>query len=344
MEHLAYLTDHYAAGIERINGLGAPLNFVFITDMHNRLNHWGNSLPGAADPMHFELAANAVRSIQYILDRCPGVQFVVSGGDIGNDYEPDVEKKRASYREVMDALYALSVPVHCVIGNHDDGLHTALARGWDTRLYGVGPQELHDLCMRNNPTRENYYFFDVGENWRFVLMNTSDIPYYKDENGQYPLYRQEISDRQARWLEQEALATGRRIILISHAPLHNAGIYGTENARAPYSRPYMKPYDDVLNAPRAYYAVTQCPNVAAMIAGHVHFDNLIYQDDIAMITTQSALMQTWTPACPERAPRTVTETAFDVFSVRDDVMYITRFGAGCDREAHLVRGARGAAQ
>ena len=50
-----------------------------------------------------------------------------------------------------------------------------------------------------------------------------------------------------------------------------------------------------------------------------------------------AFPQEWAPSCPKREHGTVTETAFDVFSVKDDLMVITRFGAGCDRAATFLR-------
>ena len=112
---IRYLTDHYDEKIDAINALGAPLNFVFITDMHNGLGR--ARIPGGGD-REYGLAADHIRSIQYILDRCPGISCVVNGGDIGNDYWPDAAGIRSTYRETMDALYALSVPVHCCIGNH----------------------------------------------------------------------------------------------------------------------------------------------------------------------------------------------------------------------------------
>ena len=59
------------------------------------------------------MAADHIRSIQYILDRCPGISYVISGGDIGNDYDKKREGILLAAGEVMDALYALSVPVHC---------------------------------------------------------------------------------------------------------------------------------------------------------------------------------------------------------------------------------------
>lgn len=333
MDHLRYLTSHYDEKIHRIREIDAPLNFVFITDQHNRLNH-GVTIREKLINQPYELAANHIASIQYVLDRCPGISFVVSGGDIGNDYDHDPAAIRASHQEVMDALYSLSVPVHCVVGNHDDAIGVASDRGVHNVPFAILPDEMHRLCMKNNPTPENYYYFDAPQQpFRFVFLNSSDRPYHLDENGEYPFnWRLEISNRQAEWVEQEALATDRKIIVFSHAPLHNDGIFGTGGGPD-----FVKPYDDTLNAPRVYYALKTCKNVVALIHGHVHYDNLLYRDDMVTVTTLCSLVQEWAPGCPKREYGSVTETAFDVFSIKDNVMHITRFGAGCDRVAVLMR-------
>ena len=99
----------------------------------------------------------------------------------------------------------------------------------------------------------------------------------------------------------------------------------------------IKPYDDLLGGPRVYHAIKQCPNVVAMIAGHVHYDNLLYDDGIVSVTSLSSLAQEWSPLCPKREFGTITETAFDVFSFKDNHIYITRFGAGEDRMATMLR-------
>ncbi|MBQ3862323.1 MAG: metallophosphoesterase [Clostridia bacterium] len=125
MNDIRYLTDCYDEKIEAINRLDAPLNFVFITDMHNGLGR--KKLPGS--DREYALASDHIRSIQYILDRCPGICCVVNGGDIGNDYWPDGAGIRSTYRETMDAFYALSVPVHCCIGNHDDAAGMSVPPG-----------------------------------------------------------------------------------------------------------------------------------------------------------------------------------------------------------------------
>ena len=331
MNDLTYLTSHYDEKIRRIKETGAPLNFIFITDMHNRLTEY--AVKGA--PGKFELAANAIHSIQYILDRCPEISFVVSGGDIGNDYDPDPAKMRASHQEVMDALYGLSVPVHCVIGNHDDGIGNSLDRGnRNIREVGIFPEEMHALCMKYSPTKENYYYIDDPKlPYRFVFLNTSDKAYFADLEEKEPFgWRLEASNRQAEWLEGDALKTDREIFIFSHSPIHNAGIFGSEGM--PLG---IKPYDDLFNGPRIYYAIKHCPQVRAMIAGHVHYDNLLYDDRILSITSLCSFVQEWAPGCPKREFGTITETAFDVFSVAEEKLVITRFGAGEDRVGTFLR-------
>ena len=327
---ISYLTDFYDEKIRRIKEIGAPLNFVFITDQHNRMNSFVNEYSGIEDnDSTRELAADHIRSIQYILDRCPGIQFVISGGDVGNDYYPEPERYRDSVREVYDALYKLSVPVHNVIGNHDDGLGNAADHGWDFKTHSIYPDEMHAICMKNNPTDANYYYIDVEPGYRMVFMNSVDVPYYDDGGNWRYQWSLAISNVQAKWFHDEALNTDRRILLFSHAPLHNAGIIGEGMPLG------NKPYDDTLNAPRILYDIACRPNVIANICGHVHFDNIVYTNSFITITTLCSLVQEWAPGCPRREYGTITETAFDVFSVTDDMIYMTRFGAGRDREAMI---------
>ena len=61
---ISYLTDFYDEKIRRIKEIGAPLNFVFITDQHNRMNSFVNEYSGIEDnDSTRELAADHIRSI-----------------------------------------------------------------------------------------------------------------------------------------------------------------------------------------------------------------------------------------------------------------------------------------
>ncbi len=317
---LCWLTESYDAKIQRILALDAPLNFIFVTDAHNRIHDQG-------DPVA------AVRSMQYILDRCPAIRFVVNGGDNGNDYSPDPAELRASQADYMNALYALSVPVYSVVGNHDDGIGNMVDHGWDTRN-AILPAEMHALCMRYAPGAENYYFVDdEAAGYRYVFLNTSDIPYLTDAAGQYPLgWRIEVSNKQLVWLDNVALNTDKKVLLFSHVPVYNRAIFGSENPPKG-----IKPYDDLLNGPRLRHIIDSHDNIAAAFAGHVHFDNLVFDKGFVSVTTLCAMNQEWAAGCPKREKGTPTETAFDVVSIRDNVLYLTRFGAGADRCAMLLR-------
>lgn len=323
MRDIRYLTDHYDEKIRIINEFDAPLNFVFITDEHNRLR-----CPYSHDQWdtctgNFELAANHIHSIQYILDRCPGISCVVNGGDIGKDTK-NPEDLRASFRETMDALYGLSVPVHCCFGNHDDA---------------VFPEEMHGFCMKYNPTEKHYYYTDFpAQGYRFIFLNSCDRPFRMGTDGMpindYPMdYPLQISHAQAEWLEKEALATDNRILVFSHAPISNVGIFGSVGKGGGY----VRSHDDTFNSSRVWTALKSCPNVSMLVHGHVHYDNLLYRDRMVVVTSLCSFVDTWAPSCPPREFGTLSETAFDVFSIKGDLVKITRFGAGCDRMATLLR-------
>ena len=320
MRDVSYLTNSYDEKISRIKAIGAPLNFIFITDQHNEFRH---------------STVEAVESMRYILERCPEISCVISGGDIGNDYDPLPEGFRKSVRDMMDSLYSLPVPVHCCVGNHDDYIGNCIDHGWDTRN-AILPDEMHKLCMKYNPTERNYYYTDIDTadgGYRFVFLNSSDKPFYTDENGQYPFgWRLEFSNEQACWFESEALNTDRRIIVFCHSPLSNAGMYGSDGLPDG-----IKPYDDTLNAPRVYYHAKSCKNVIAIVVGHVHYDNVHFDGDLPTVSTLSAYRARWDHGCPKRVIGTPSETAFDVISVKGSRMLLTRFGAGNDRELVLLR-------
>ena len=333
MRELSYLTDQYQDKIEAVNRFAAPLNFVFITDPHNRMNEFSVKEGRVEGMTEYEYAVNAAGSIQYILDRCPGISMVINGGDIGNDYHPDPQAIRETQREYMEALYELSVPVYSCVGNHDNALGNCTDEGWDNRKYVILPDEMHNICMRDNPAPNNYYYIDPADcDFRFVFLDVSDGDYRQDRSGQYQGWMYAISDGQAEWFERTALRTDRNVIVVCHGPVCNEGIYGS----AGYPQG-IKPYYDLINGPRIHQAMKKAGNVVCHIAGHVHYDNLLYDHGILTVTTQSACAWAWCSSCPERKIGTISETAFDVFSIKGDAVRITRFGAGYDRAGALPK-------
>lgn len=340
---LSYLTDYYDAKIDRINKLNAPLNFIFYTDPHNGLSQWDCAKHEDYLPGDYESAADTVCSMQYIIDRLPHLKCVVCGGDLGNDYNDDPQLVHKSIKEVMEALYGLSVPVHCCIGNHDDCVTASSLerkksfpeyKGEDkppVSEYILYPEDLHRICMKYNPTDENYYYTDFDDlGYRFIFLNTSDFYYGFDKSGKliYPMINS-VSNEQAYWFSK-AVDTDKKVIVFSHAPIRNEGHFPD----------CTKQLEDMVNGGLIWNIMQSSENVIASFAGHLHYDNIVYSGNLVSIDTQCAsglLKGKWDPACPEREFGTITESAFDVVSVTDKVIYCTRFGAGTDRTARIIR-------
>ena len=100
MKDLRYLTDSYGEKIARIKAIGAPLNFLFITDQHNRLN----ALTAEPEGRPFELAADAINAGIFNdlgSGGCPNVRIIRKNGttDFLEDYRKQnkVEEFRRQY-------------------------------------------------------------------------------------------------------------------------------------------------------------------------------------------------------------------------------------------------------
>ena len=341
---LSYLTDFYDAKIEKIKKIDAPLNFIFYTDPHNGMTEWDCPKHSDYAPGDFESAVDAVDSMQYIIDRLPNLKCVVCGGDLGNDYHDDPKKAHESMEEIMEALYRLTLPVHCCIGNHDDCVTVPILEPLKSfpkfkgekkppvSEYVLYPEDLHRICMKYNPTEENYYYTDFDDlGYRFVFLNTSDFSYGADNKGNpiYPVNECTISSKQVFWFK-EAIKTDKKVIVFSHAPLQARGHFPD----------CVEPFERIKNSGWLWNEMQKADNVIAAFAGHLHYDNLVYDGKIVAIDTQSGTglyRGQWDPSCPEREYGTITETAFDIVSVKENVIYCTRFGVGEDRRAKIIR-------
>ena len=330
MRDVSYLIKNYDEKIEHLKELDADINFMFVCDCHNRFNEYHVSIgerPGC------ENMSDHVEAMRYVLERFPKMDYVVCGGDIVNDYYHEPEKVKASLVEAAELLYSLPVPLHNIIGNHDDAVGTSTERGYDNSLFAITPDEMHRILMKNNPTEENYYYIDHEKSgYRLVFMNMADYTYIKDENGQYTHgHSLEFSDKQVKWFKEDALNTDKKVLVFSHGPITNVGMY--ESGK-------IGRKDYAVNGEPVKKAVKENKNIKALIAGHLHYDCLHYleeYDNLPSITSASTFLDVQVPKYPVREWGKETETAFDVFSIKGDMMYITRFGAGTDRIAFLTR-------
>ncbi len=335
IKDLTYLTDYYDEKIQRVKDIDAPLNFIFYTDPHNGLSEFdAKKHPGWYEAHEYESALNSIASLQYIIDRLPGLKCVVCGGDLGCEHYTDPKMAHQSIKDTANALYDLTIPAHIMIGNHDDCVTTQNSMGTPVeklKEYILYPKDLHSICMKNNPTDKNYYYVDFDDlGYRFVFLNTSDHYYgFDDNNNLIHPGIVGVSREQVMWFK-EAVKTNNRVIVFSHSPISIAGHYPD----------CAKGREDMLNGPWLWHEMKKAPNVIASISGHLHYDNVVYDGPVVAISTMAAgecYHGQWDIVCPRREYGTITETAFDVVSVTEKVVYCTRFGIGNDRAARIMR-------
>lgn len=335
MKDVTYLTKNYDKKIEHIKSLNADVNFLFITDVHSGLNRQSSQNSKYRSPEDFELSENAIEAMRYVAERCD-IDFALCGGDVGNDYAPTPEGVKEAIGNFYEKLYSLPVPVHCCVGNHDDAVGWSTEIGRTVKYYAISPEAMHSLCMRNNPTDENYYFFDHEKSGlRFIILNIADHPYIPDENGNYTHgWGVDFSEKQLLWLDNEALNTDKSCIILCHMPVLCKGIFGC--CGYPYG---FREKNDFPRGDEIMKCIKKHGNVCMWLAGHVHADNLRYGDGdlegVVTVTTDGSFLDPQMQPIPERIFGEESETVFDVFSIKDNYMYITRFGAGLDRQAVL---------
>lgn len=325
------------------------VSIVFITDIHHTVG--GPQL----------LAAEAIRR----LDGRLRLEAVVCGGDhSANGPKPQFMEAQ---REIMNAFQGIGCPFLPLKGNHDDNSiydHHHALDGTDNVVF---PSESFDLYIRGieqavtldaaNPGGL-YYYFDIPQHkLRLIVLNCIDIPYRHTDaggllyNGQW---KYAFSNAQLNWVARHALNFRDKpdpgdwtVVLFSHAAIGQEGVFGIDHpvvneqvmwdviAAYRHGRSYRsEPTDgDFAQSVEADFSANGPGKVAGCFFGHVHFDQVLKKDGIALISTLNATTHRDFDEAPERIAGTRTETAFDVVTIdlRLQTIRLTRFGAGEDR-------------
>ena len=286
------------------------------------------------------------------------IQFILIGGDI-IDRETSHEVIFSVFNEAFSGVKESRRPVAIILGNHDDNPYTnnvPLTKNQDRALF----IDMNTVDMIAPDSVKNYYYFDrLG--YRFICLDAIDYPSgYAGDNWWG------FSQTQVEWLAGVLRQTTQKTIIFSHITLdddHNGWGLGNNGEYTKDIRDLIEAYngrDSITLYGQKYNFSNATGKIMFVHAGHAHFDEQYTKAGmtIPLLVTTCAKNETsmsglvlvsgntyeaggegnhWNTTgwrCkfwPERVLGTITESAFDVVSVGENIVNVFRVGAGEDR-------------
>ncbi|MCK1976818.1 metallophosphoesterase [Jeotgalicoccus huakuii] len=172
-------------------------------------------------------------------------------------YEEDTLKYKDRTNEILESFSMLPIPLINVLGNHD--------MDFNTKSDAIASYDIPN----------NFYYKDLKE-VRLVILDTN---YYISDSSKEIDYecgnnfnekkQAVLSDEQLRWLENVALVTDKRIIILSHNPLK-------DEKRG------------IANAHKFKKIINKMSSRVICLSGHKHIDKMEVEDNIVYVEINSA--------------------------------------------------------
>lgn len=337
----SYWNTHINQKINAINTLQNSSNrftFGYITDMHYTNN-----------------AGNSGALLQDVVTRC-NLPYFLNGGDVINNWTTTpIDQAVTQIRNVLASMGPVKNKMLLAMANHDDN---SITQKW---VHTLKDQQLKDELFSYNPTGavfgpsgKYYYADDTSNKVRYIVLDSIDIPYVQVGEGlKYAgIHTYAYRQTQINWFANTALnvpSSDWYVVVCSHIPPISKGItgydYGARNedimlnilkAFKEKGSVNMSSKTNVENDFKASINksfVGHGGNVVAWLSGHVHYDNIVKMPgDIPLVTTINDNLAPWADA-PVKTAGTITEQAFDVFTIDkiSKTATITRIGAGNNR-------------
>lgn len=179
--------------------------------------------------------------------------FAVQLGDLIEDVDPETDRR--NYRRGLELLEGCGVPVHHVIGNHDDD--------------GLSREELRRMLGRDALA----YSFDE-DGFHFVFLHST-------ARTQAPGIV--VPDDQVEWLEADLRRTPHPAVVFVHHSLADLDLTGN---------PWFEGRPDdclVRNRREVRRILAGSGKVVGVLGGHLHWNSARRHDGIPYITVQSAI-------------------------------------------------------
>lgn len=315
-------------------------SFGLITDIH-----W-------CDNAHHSAAL-----LENVLKRC-AIPYFFNAGDIISGFglcdKDFLFEELDNYREAFSKIEDKCL---IVLGNHDMAYSTLEAP--DYYAENLSRDEIYEYVFRFETLypgrvfghdKSYYYVDDAYHKMRYVVLNMHDVPNEEKNEKGLPVYNMFTTNvfgqTQLDWFAHDALcvpSSDWTVTLCTHEnPACKEKMYGTgilfgvigafKNHTAYEGEEDISELGMKLNISVDY--TEKGGDFTAWVSGHTHYDNIEVFDGITCVTTMNDSMHKSRFASFEKFRGTTSEHAFDIFTVdkRNRKVYITRFGAGEDRE------------
>ncbi|ELC8385969.1 phage tail protein [Clostridium perfringens] len=321
--------------LNKVDEFGAYFSIPFVTDVHN------------AETTTYKWL-NSIKVIEEV-NRRKNINYVLTGGDYINNHEnkEEVIKRLKNFKDRFEDRSNLFI----TLGNHDDNSNY---KDFSKVITHEEMKKLMFSDMQDVTFGNGLYYYKDFHNYkiRLIVLNSEDIPEYDIGMKYKGQWDYAFSNEQLNWVAHTALNTDYKIIFCSHTPLIE-NIEGFDLA--------IRNSEAMLGIMKAYTTGTSCSSsnntgdfkynisvtynkkgtIVCCLFGHVHADNIVYKDNIAHIsTTCSNCSYRYGSSHVENATGTVNEIALDFLTVRNDMGFLTRFGAGSDRSFTYVNNTK----
>ena len=321
--------------LNKVDEFGAYFSIPFVTDVHN------------AETTTYKWL-NSIKVIEEVNKR-KNINYILTGGDYINNHEnkEEVIKRLKNFKDRFEDRSNLFI----TLGNHDDNSNYKDFSKVITHeeMKKLMFSDMQDVTFGNGL----YYYKDFHEHKiRLIVLNSEDIPEYDISMKYKGQWDYAFSNEQLNWVAHTALNTDYKIIFCSHTPLiesvegFDLAIRNSE-AMLGIMKAYTTgtSYSSSNNTGDFKYNVSVDYNkkgtIVCCLFGHVHADNIVYKDNIAHIsTTCSNCSYRYGSSAIKNATGTVNEIALDFLTVRNDMGFLTRFGAGSDRSFTYVNNTK----
>jgi 3',5'-cyclic-AMP phosphodiesterase len=261
----------------------APLRFIHISDTHiNPDPTYIKSYAQYTPMVGAKALVQAVQALPFTPD------FILHTGDVAYDPDPAV------YPAVQALFSPLSVPIHYLVGNHDDG------RDLQRVLLGRAEADIQDFL---------YYTFEA-KGVQVVCL---------DSNGDHDPERPSgtVTDAQLAWLDTICTADDPRPLVVA---IHHNVI--------PMGVPWLDDWMRLENGAAVHACLTQARHrLRGVFFGHIHQNIETMQDGVLYVAAASSWCQFISYPMPENervAAAPNDPPGFSIVTVTPERTYLRR--------------------